>query len=564
MFNPSIELENEIRTIISKAIESAEAKGLLKRNSELPEFAVEIPKDSANGDLAVNVALVTARVFSKSPKVIADIIAKEVNLSESYFCKIESAGPGFLNFFLNQKFFTSVLSGILNNGAEYGRSDFGKGKKYMVEFVSANPTGPMHLGNAHGGAVGDCLASVLDAAGYEVSREFYVNDSGNQIIKFSESLDARYLQLFCDDVVFPEDGYKGDDIIERAAEFAEIHGDSYINFPPETRKEALVEFALAKNISNLKSDLEKYRIIYDRWFLESSLYQDGTLEKVMNILNENGCLYEKDGATWYRATDFGCEKDEVVIRANNIPTYFAVDIAYHYNKFVVRGFDVVINVWGADHHGHVSRLKGAMDAIGVGGDRLQILLTQLVRLVRDGEPVRMSKRTGKAITLATLLEEIPVDAARFFFNLRDPRSQFEFDLDLAAKQNSDNPVYYVQYAHARICSILKSFSLGEDELKNIVLQHDLSVLDDPTEKELIKYMSRLPMEIVTAASGQSPSGLTKYVIELSTLFHRFYTNCRVKGEPEEIMYPRLAVCLATRQVLRNCLDLLKISAPESM
>ncbi len=433
----------------------------------------------------------------------------------------------------------------------------------MVEFVSANPTGPMHLGNARGGALGDCLASVLDAAGYEVTREFYVNDAGNQIAKFAASLEARYLELYKENVEFPEDGYHGEDIAVRAKEFADIHGDKYLNAPEQERRDALVAYALPKNVEGLRADLEKYRIVYDVWFRESELYKDGLVDKVIDILKDKGATYEQDGALWYRATDFGAEKDEVLVRSNGIPTYFAGDIAYHYNKFNVRGFERVINVWGADHHGHVARLKGAMDAVGLDGSRLDIVLMQLVRLVRDGEPVRMSKRTGKAITLTDLLEEIPIDAARFFFNLREPRSHFDFDLDLAVSESSDNPVYYVQYAHARICSILKNLHAEGIETENFS-GADLMLLREADELALIKHLAALPGEINAAAREYDPARITRYTIDLASAFHRFYNSCRVKDCDAPLRLARTALCAATKQVLANCLTLLKITAPETM
>ena len=435
----------------------------------------------------------------------------------------------------------------------------------MVEFVSANPTGPMHMGNARGGALGDCLAAVLDWAGYDVTREFYVNDAGNQIEKFGKSLEARYLQIYQGEeaVPFPEDGYHGEDIKIRAQEFADIHGDAYVDAEEKERRNALVAYALPKNIEGLKTDLEKYRITYDVWFRESTLHESGAIDDIVKTLSEKGLTYEKDGAIWYKATAYGGEKDEVLIRANGNPTYFAADIAYHYNKFAVRGFDRVINVWGADHHGHVARLKGAMDAIGLNGNRLDIVLMQLVRLTRDGEVVRMSKRTGKAITLTDLLDEVPIDAARFLFNMREPGSQMEFDLGLAVEQSSQNPVYYVQYAHARICSILKNLAAEGISPKERQLD-DLLCFTQPEEIELIRHMAIYPSEILESARTYDPARITRYVIELANKFHKFYNACRVKGEAEDVMQARLALCLATRTVIRNVLTMLKINVPETM
>ena len=434
----------------------------------------------------------------------------------------------------------------------------------MVEFVSANPTGPMHMGNARGGALGDCLASVLDAAGYDVWREFYVNDAGNQIEKFGVSLEARYLQLHLGEeaVEFPEDAYHGDDIKEHAAAFSALYGDKYVRASSEERRKALVDYALPLNIEKMHRDMEKYRIVYDEWFHESTLHQSGQVADTIRLLTERGLTYEKEGALWYKASEYGGEKDEVLIRANGHPTYFAADIAYHRNKFA-RGFDTCIDVWGADHHGHVARMKGAMDAVGLKGDHLQVVLIQLVRLMRDGEVVRMSKRSGKAIQLADLLDEVPVDAARFFFNLREAGTRMDFDLDLAIEQSASNPVYYVQYAHARICSIFKALA-ADGVVSRPCSGEELRLLAEPEEKELIRHLAAYTGEIVAAAKAYDPARITRYCMELATLFHKFYNACRVKGTEEPLMQARLALCSATRLTLRNALSLLKIDAPEAM
>ena len=562
MFDAFTQSKDAVRNIINNAIKAAAEKGQLAQ-CEPFDFGVEIPADSNHGDLSSNAALVSAKVFRTAPARIAAAIADNIDLSGTPFSKCEIAGPGFINFFYSNEYLGSVVNGVLREGENYGHTELGKGKKMMVEFVSANPTGPMHLGNARGGALGDCLASVLSAAGYDVWREFYVNDTGNQINNFGLSLEARYLEIFDPTVPFPDEGYHGEDIIERARQFADIYGDTYVNKEPEERQKALIEFALPKNIQGLKDDLLKYRISYDEWFLESSLYKDGTTDKVMGLLKDKGLTYEKEGAIWLKTTELGGEKDDVLIRANGFPTYFASDIAYHYNKFVLRGFDRVINIWGADHHGHVARLKGAMESLGVSSSRLDIVLMQLVELLQGGEKVRMSKRTGKAITLSTLLDEISVDAARFFFNMREPDTHMEFDLDLATKNDSDNPVYYVQYAHARIRSILRSLEASDIDLSGLA-DTDCGNLTEPEETSLIQFISYLPSRINTAAESMDPSTITKYAIDLATLFHKFYSKCRVKGEPDEIMFPRAALCLATLQTLENCLGILKVTAPESM
>lgn len=564
MANLVKEANEQLKEVIMKAMGMAVADGKFEP-VPLPPFTIEIPNDKSHGDFAANVAMVCAKALKMNPRQIATILMERMIFDGTYFERCEMAGPGFLNFFLSKEWFARVIKAIEADGENYGRSQEGGNQKIMVEFVSANPTGPMHMGNARGGALGDCLAAVLDWAGYDVTREFYVNDAGNQIEKFGKSLEARYLQIYQGEeaVPFPEDGYHGEDIKIRAQEFADIHGDAYVDAEEKERRNALVAYALPKNIEGLKTDLEKYRITYDVWFRESTLHESGAIDDIVKTLSEKGLTYEKDGAIWYKATAYGGEKDEVLIRANGNPTYFAADIAYHYNKFAVRGFDRVINVWGADHHGHVARLKGAMDAIGLNGNRLDIVLMQLVRLTRDGEVVRMSKRTGKAITLTDLLDEVPIDAARFLFNMREPGSQMEFDLGLAVEQSSQNPVYYVQYAHARICSILKNLAAEGISPKERQLD-DLLCFTQPEEIELIRHMAIYPSEILESARTYDPARITRYVIELANKFHKFYNACRVKGEAEDVMQARLALCLATRTVIRNVLTMLKINVPETM
>ena len=559
------EAMNEVNSLIRSSMEKAMAEGKLPQ-AELPNYTVEIPGDTSHGDFATNAAMVSARTFRNAPAKIAAILLENMDFSTaSYVEKAEIAGPGFINFFVKDAWFAATVSGILEAGKDYGRSDYGKGEKVMIEFVSANPTGLMHMGNARGGAIGDCLAAAMDACGYDVTKEFYINDAGNQIEKFGLSLDIRYQQLYKgeDAVELPEDSYHGEDIKERAQQFAEIHGDSYLEKSEEERRKALVEFALPMNVAKLKSDLEKYRIVYDVWFPESTLHNSGAVKAVVDHLSDRGLTYEKDGAIWYKATEFGGEKDEVLIRANGNPTYFAADIAYHKNKFADRGFNRVINVWGADHHGHVARLKGAMDAVGLDGSKLDIVLMQLVRLMKDGEPYRMSKRTGKAITLSDLTDLVPIDAARFFFNMREPNSTLDFDLDQAVKEDSSNPVYYVQYAHARICSILKNLSAQGIEAKECSIA-DLEALKTAEERELIRKLALCPQEIINAAKNYDPARMTHYCVELATMFHKFYTNCRVQGEDEVLMQARISLCMAVKTTLCNMLELLKITVPESM
>ena len=553
----------ELRTAIEAAMRAAIEDGSLPQ-ADLPAFTLEVPADRSHGDWACNAAMAGARAFRQAPRKIAESIASHLDLAPTYFDRCEIAGPGFLNFFLNPRFYADVLRDVEALGKDYGRSDYGKGEKVMVEFVSANPTGPMHMGNARGGALGDCLAAVLDAAGYDVWREFYVNDAGNQIEKFGISLEARYLQILQgeDAVEFPEDGYHGDDIREHAQNYVNEHGDGLLSVSPEERRAALVQYALPKNIARMQRDLEKYRIQYDKWFLESTLHEDGEVMEIVDILTKKGLTYEKEGAVWYRATGFGAEKDEVLIRQNGNPTYFTADIAYHRNKFN-RGFTRCIDVWGADHHGHVARMKGAMDAVGLDGSKLDVVLIQLVRLVRAGEVVRMSKRSGKAIQLADLLDEVPIDAARFLFNMREANTQMDFDLDLAVQEDSQNPVYYVQYAHARICSLFQKLA-GEGLTLRPCIDEELALLSTPEEIELLRHIASYTDEIAAAARGYDPARITRYVITLANLFHSFYNACRIGGEEDSLAHARLQLCSAVLTVIRNVLGMFKITAPERM
>ncbi|CDC10327.1 arginine--tRNA ligase [Clostridium sp. CAG:413] len=571
----------ELRTAIMDAAGRAVADGEFPA-VPLSDFNVEVPANRDFGDYSANAAMAWARDLHCAPRKIAQALIDRMELCDTFFERCEVAGAGFLNFYLRSSFNACIIQDILEKGDSYGRSDYGRGKKINVEFVSANPTGPMHMGNARGGALGDCLAAVLDFAGYNVSREFYVNDAGNQIAKFGLSLDIRYQQLFLgeDAVQLPEDSYHGEDIIERAKEFAAVNGDKYMSASERERRQALIDFALPKNIAAMKENMAKYRINYDTWFLESTLHNDGELEETLNIMRDKGLTYEKDGALWYKNKEVLAAKlreqgkseeeierlelkDEVLIRTNGNPTYFAADIAYHRNKLQIRGFDKAIDVWGADHHGHVARMKGALDAIGCNGDDLDIILMQLVRLTRDGEVVRMSKRSGKAITLVDLLEEIPIDAVRFLFNMREPGSQMDFDLDLAVEQSSQNPVYYCQYAHARICSILRKLDAEGVEPRECTIP-ELALLTAPEEKELIKHLSGLTDEIIASAKNYDPAKITRYAVELATLFHKFYNACRVGVEDESLMQARLSLCLCVRTVLRNVLTMFSISVPESM
>lgn len=576
--------KQQVKETVMNALGRLVAEGKIEA-VPLPAFNVERPADVSHGDFSCNAAMASAKALKNNPRAIGQMIADAAILDGTVFEKIEVAGPGFLNFFISPVWFNETVGEVISSGSDYGKTELGKGKRVLVEFVSANPTGPMHIGNARGGALGDSLSSVLQFAGYDVEREFYVNDAGNQIEKFGKSLSIRYMQIadgnkadviasFGDDDVcrkifedeenfpMPEDVYKGVDIIEHAYNFYKINGDKFVSADEESRKSALVEYALPLNIDGLEKDLKKYRIVYDTWFRESSLHKSGAVKQIVDMLTEKGQTYEKDGAIWFKASDFGDDQDRVLVRANGIPTYFVPDIAYHYNKLVTRGFDKAIDILGADHHGYIARMKAALTALGVDANKLDIVIMQMVMLVRNGETVKLSKRSGKAITLSTLLDEVPIDAARFFFNLRDPNTHLEFDLELAIEESSNNPVFYVQYAHARICSILRRMEEDGTGYKNISLT-ELN-FNHPAELALIRHIAALPNCINEAAKDYNPSKITKYLCDLAQLFHKFYDNCKIKGEEENILQSRLSLCVATKTVFKNLLDLLKVDAPEKM
>lgn len=556
------ETESKLYDAIVNAVNTATDKGDLPE-AQMPKFIIEKPADKKNGDFSSNIAMAGARAYHQAPRAIAEAIVKNFSFDDGYIDRCEIAGPGFINFYLSDKYYSEILKDVVESGDSYGRSDYGEGKRILVEFVSANPTGPMHIGNARGGAIGDCLASVLDAAGYDVQREFYINDAGNQIEKFATSLEVRYLQECGRDIELPEDAYHGADITAHARNFFAQVGDKYADCDSQERRDALVAYALPKNIEGLEADLGKYRIKYDKWFKESTLHNDGSVKAIIDALKEKGVTYELDGALWFKASEFGNDKDIVLIRANGIPTYIVPDIAYHYNKLVTRGYDKAIDVLGADHHGYIPRMKAALTALGIDANRLDIVIMQMVRLVSNGETIKLSKRSGKAITLNTLLEEVPIDAARFFFNLREPNSHFDFDLELAAKQSSENPVYYVQYAHARICSIIKKAKEEGIDISNV----DDSILNRlcaDEERELISHLAGLTDEIINAAKIYDPAKITHYVIELATLFHKFYNAHRVVTDDRELTQARLYLCTAVKNTIKNILVMLKVDVPESM
>ncbi len=555
-----LDIKKVIGDSISKAVEAGEIPAV-----EVSEITVEIPREKEHGDFSTNIAMQLVKQVRKAPKIVADIIIKNLNLEGTYIDKVDCAGAGFINFYLNNNWLYDTLKVIQDEGNSYGKINVGQGQKVMVEFVSANPTGPLHMGNARGGALGDCIASVLQAAGYDVTREFYINDAGNQIEKFGYSLEARYIQLLKGDnaVEFPEDGYHGEDIIEHMKNYIEEYGDKLLEADSAERRQLFARYALERNLKRIKEDLASYGINFDIWFSEQSLYDSGDIKNTLELLQEKGLTYEKEGAIWFKSSEFGSEKDEVIVRNNGLPTYYLSDIAYHRNKFEKRKFDRVINLWGADHHGHVARMKGAVEAVGIDPNKLEVVLFQLVRLLRNGEVARMSKRTGKAISLADLLEEVGRDAARFTFNTKASGNHLDFDLDLVVKKSNENPVYYVQYAHARICSMLKLLSEEGISVADSK-KADLSVLDKKEEKELIKKLAEYPEEIRLSAQSLEPSRLTRYVQDVAALFHSFYNACRVKGEEENIMKARIILVDCTRVVISNVLNLLSISAPERM
>ena len=572
----------QVTALTQAAYARCAAQGVLPAGAEV-KANVDIPKDAGHGDYASSFAMAGAKAMKMAPRAIAQAIAEHLELEESYFDHVEIAGPGFLNFTLGPKWYGEVLAAVETAGASYGASNAGAGKRVMVEFVSANPTGPMHMGNARGGVLGDSLANVLSRAGYDVWKEFYVNDAGNQIHKFAESINARYMQLLLgeENFPFPENGYHGEDIKELAKAFYDLHGDSYRDKSEDERLEAMAQYGLSVNIPKMKEDLRRYGIEYDQWFLESSLHDSGYVAQTVELLAQKGWTYEKDGALWLNTTKLLQEKyiregksrqqaekldlkDDVLRRANGFYTYFAADIAYHRDKLERRGFDLAINIWGADHHGHVARLQAALDGLGLDGShRLIVVLMQLVNLLQDGQPVRMSKRSGKAIALHDLLDEVSVDAARYFFNSRSATSPVDFDLDLAVREDSENPVYYVQYAHARICSLVARLAEEGDKVCTAA-EIDAALLTTGEERALLKALAQFPEELRLAARDYDPSHINRYLVSLAGDFHRFYNACRIKGETPALLAARLKLADTTRAVLANGLGLIGVSAPEKM
>lgn len=552
------ETQSALRQGVAAACAQAMAAGTLPE-AALPDFVIETPKDEKNGDFSTNLAMQLTRILRQNPRKIAEAIVGGIDLP-GLVERVEIAGPGFINFYLVPGWLNRVLPAIQEEDADYGKSNAGGGERVQVEFVSANPTGLLHMGNARGGALGDTLAAVLNEAGYVCDKEYYINDAGNQVENLGKSVEARYFELLGrDDYQIPEDGYHGKDIIATAQRLLDEKGESLVDLPEAERRELMKNYALKEKVAGIRGSLENFGVVFDNWFSEQSLHDAGSVHEVVDILREKGVVYEKDGAQWLRATDWGEEKDEVLVRSNGTPTYFAADIAYHRDKFE-RGYKRLINIWGADHHGHVARLKGAMTALGYDGDAITVILMQLVRLYRGGEIVKMSKRSGKYVTLDELIEEVGKEAARFFFIMRSPDSALDFDLDLAKAESSDNPVYYVQYAHARICSILSVAGVDTPKAADV----DLSLLTEENERVLIRKLAEWPQEVADAARELAPYHLAYYAKELANAFHSFYNSCKVLTDDAALRDARLALVDCTRITLRNVLTLLGLSAPERM
>ena len=551
----------DIKEILAGAIKnaalSAIAKGTIKEG-ELPEVLLEVPPQKEFGDFASNFAMQSARTLKCNPRMVAQAVID--NLDCAYVEKAEIAGPGFINFYLKDNWLSDMFAHIVEAGENYGNLTAPSDEKIQIEYVSANPTGPLHVGHGRGAAVGSSLANLMKAAGYNVTREYYINDAGNQINNLAASVNARYLEAFGIDVEFPENGYHGHDIIDTAERIKRIYGDKFLHMDEEKRIEEFRIIALKEKLAALKEDLEAFNVTYDVWFSEQTLHDGNKIKEACDYLTERGYMYEKDGALWLKATEYGDDKDRVVIRDNGVPTYFAADIAYHRNKFE-RGFDRVINLWGADHHGYIARMKAAVGALGYNPDQLEVLILQMVSLYRNGELVKMSKRTGQSVTLNELIEEVGTDAARFFFVMRSIDSQLDFDLTLATEKSNENPVYYIQYAHARICSIFRQLKeAGIEEAASA----DYSLLTEPTETELIKKLGEYPELIAAAAKERAVHRVAHYVHELAGLFHSFYNQCRILGVDPELQQARIKLVKATQHVLRHALGILGVSAPERM
>lgn len=551
----------DIKTVLTDAIiktaKNAIAAGVVK-DGTLPEVQLTVPPKKEFGDFASNFAMQSARALRCNPRVLAQYIVE--NLDCPYVKKAEIAGPGFINFYLNPDWVYDMLARIVEAGENYGNLPKASDEKIQMEYVSANPTGPLHVGHGRGAAVGSALANLLKAAGYDVEQEYYINDAGNQMNNLARSVNARYLKLLGKEIEFPEDGYHGHDIIDTAQRIINKYGDRFLQMEEEERLEEFKTIAYQEKLAALKEDLERFNVRFDVWFSEKTLHEANKIKEACDRLLEKGYMYEQDGALWLKSTAFGDDKDRVVIRDNGVPTYFAADIAYHANKFG-RGFDRVINLWGADHHGYIARMKAAMQCMGYQPEQLEILILQMVRLLRDGQEVKMSKRTGQSVTLNELIDEVGTDAARFFFVMRSIDSQLDFDLDLAKKKSNDNPVFYVQYAHARICSIMRQVAEVGITVQG---KGDYKLLTEPVEVDLIKKLGEYPEMLATAARERAVQQVAHYVYDLAGLFHSAYNQCRILGVNEDLQQARLAMVMAVGHVVRHALSILGVSAPEKM
>ncbi|WP_044482661.1 arginine--tRNA ligase [Paenibacillus antibioticophila] len=556
--NPLEKINQALKEAIAEAIIAA---GLAQRE-EIPVIVLEVPKEKAHGDLATNAAMQLSRIAKKNPRQIAEELIKHLDYAKAGIEQAEIAGPGFINFRLGKSYLYPVIEQVYSQGENYGRVDAGQGERIQMEFVSANPTGSLHLGHARGAAVGDALCNVLDFAGYEVTREYYINDAGNQVVNLCKSIEARYLQELGQDVPMPEDGYHGEDIKGFAKELVAEKGDALLSMTAEEREAFLRSYGLEKELAKIKRDLGRFRVDFDVWFSETSLYEDGQVEASLAELRDKGQTFEQDGATWLRTTDYGDDKDRVLVKNDGTYTYLTPDIAYHRNKYD-RGFNRLINIWGADHHGYIPRVKAAMQALGKNPEQLTVLIAQMVSLFQDGEKVKMSKRTGKAVTMVDLMDEVGVDAIRYFFTMRSMDSHLDFDMDLAISTSNENPVYYVQYAHARICSI---FRQAEEQGVAIPQPNavNFSKLTAEHEYDLLRKMGELPEEIAVAANSYAPHRLVRYVYELAAMLHSYYRAERVITEDAEQTAARLVLLGAVRTVIANVLRLIGVSAPERM
>ena len=551
----------DIKTVLTDAIiktaKNAIAAGVVK-DGTLPEVQLTVPPKKEFGDFASNFAMQSARALRCNPRVLAQYIVE--NLDCPYVKKAEIAGPGFINFYLNPDWVYDMLARIVEAGENYGNLPKASDEKIQLEYVSANPTGPLHVGHGRGAAVGSALANLLKAAGYDVEQEYYINDAGNQMNNLARSVNARYLELLGKEIEFPEDGYHGHDIIDTAQRIINKYGDRFLQMEEAERLEEFKTIAYQEKLAALKEDLERFNVRFDVWFSEKTLHEANKIKEACDRLLEKGYMYEQDGALWLKSTAFGDDKDRVVIRDNGVPTYFAADIAYHANKFG-RGFDRVINLWGADHHGYIARMKAAMQCMGYQPEQLEILILQMVRLLRDGQEVKMSKRTGQSVTLNELIDEVGTDAARFFFVMRSIDSQLDFDLDLAKKKSNDNPVFYVQYAHARICSIMRQVAEVGITVQG---KGDYKLLTEPVEVDLIKKLGEYSEMLATAARERAVQQVAHYVYDLAGLFHSAYNQCRILGVNEDLQQARLAMVMAVGHVVRHALSILGVSAPEKM